>query len=447
MPPEPEAALFTPTLEVDGAALVLPRFDGFGLANVAPTVLGLLAPGAAEDISLPPLHADVLPREQTESVRRVVLFVADGLGHLQLQREVAAGNAPNLGRLIAGQTPAGPRATYAPITSVFPSTTVAALGSLNAATAPSGHGLLSYTLWLREMGTLAEMIRWGPLLRKGSFADTVLGGHAPEAFFWAETVFQRLARHDVRQAYSVNPSYFRGTSLTRMLQQGARAAWYPAPSSVTALVPRILAEGDAGAPTYVYAYWPTVDTVTHVRGPESEEHGAEVAVLDFAFGRLLERIPRTGDTLVLFTADHGHIATSDQQQVSLNACPDLLALLAVPPVGERRAIYLHARPGVTPEALAACARQQLGHAAAVLTRDEAVSAAIFGPGPLPLPDRAAARIGEVLLLPRGHLQLSYTHPDDGTPADLKPPPPPPFKGMHGGLSAEEMLVPLLAVRL
>ena len=53
------------------------------------------------------------------------------------------------------------------------------------------------------------------------------------------------------------------------------------------------------------------------------------------------------------------------------------------------------------------------------------------------------RIGDVLLFPRGNLQLVATvigH--DGTPMNA-----PQFRGLHGGLTEDEALVPLLAVRV
>src|SRR4030088_1019671 len=89
-----------PSFELDGERFVRPDFAGRGLANVAPTVLQLLAPDAAP-VELPPLDRRVLPESMTTGIRKVVLIVADGLGHLQLQREIAAGNAPHLGELVA----------------------------------------------------------------------------------------------------------------------------------------------------------------------------------------------------------------------------------------------------------------------------------------------------------------------------------------------------------
>lgn len=430
----PEADL--PSFALDGETYVRPDFAGRGLANVAPTVLRMLAP-SAEPLDLPPLDSSVLPESMTRGIRNVVLVVADGLGHLQLQREIAAGNAPHIEELISRGRSGRESIRYSPITSVFPTTTVAALGSLNSGVAPSAHGLLSYQLFLPEFNMLAEMIRWGPLDRRVSFADAEFGCD-PEKFLWAETMYGRLQAAGVRRTFAVNPNYFAGTSLTRMLHRGATYGGYISTSSLEPIVSRLLDETEET--TYIYAYWPTVDTIAHLVGPLTPEHGSEVAAFDLQIGRLVKHLPRRGDTLVLFTADHGHVDTAPENSVVFADHPELLAMLRVLPAGERRAVYLYPQPGAA-EQVIAYARERLRDVATSVWRDEAVMFGLFGPGPLS--EQAAGRIGEVLLFPRGNLQMvPPIQTADGTP----PPRVPAFRGLHGGLRPDEALVPLLAVR-
>lgn len=426
-----------PRFELDGELFVRPDFAGRGLANVAPTVLRVLAPEARDGLALPPLDPSVLPESLTSGVTTVLLLVADGLGHVQLQREIAAGNAPNLAELIERAAGGDDDVTYNPITSVFPTTTVAALGSVNSGVTPAGHGLLGYTVYLPEFDTVAEMIRWGPLNRRVSFADPEFG-KKPESFFWADTMYARLQAAGVARTFAVNPIGFSGTALTRMLHQHATYAGYVATSSLGPIVSRILE--DSSEPTYVYAYWPTVDTIAHLVGPLTSEHGAEVAALDLQVGRLMRSLPSRGKTLMMLTADHGHVDTLPEDAVQFSEHPELLAMLRVPPAGERRAVYLHPKPGASLD-VAAYARERMRDVAPVVLRDEAVELGLFGPGQLT--EQAAGRIGEVLLFPRGNLQLVATI----EMADGSPPKAPAFRGLHGGLTADEALVPLLAVRL
>jgi hypothetical protein len=152
----------------------------------------------------------------------------------------------------------------------------------------------------------------------------------------------------------------------------------------------------------------------------------------------LRSLPARGKTLVLATADHGHIDTLPEEAVEFSAHPELLGMLRVAPAGERRVVYLHPKDGATLEVFA-YTQERLRDVAAPLLRSDAVELGLFGPGPLS--ERAAGRIGEVLLFPRGARQMV-------TPLEmLDGAPPKKFRGLHGGLTADEAVVPLLALRV
>ena len=136
---------------------------------------------------------------------------------------------------------------------------------------------------------------------------------------------------------------------------------------------------------------------------------------------------------ILLTADHGHINTYPKGRIDLRSLPALLGALAVPPTGEPRLTYLHARDG-NPETLRDLAASWLGEHAKVCTAKDAFDAGLFGGG-IEHP-AARARVGDVILAPKRDKTLIYGYP--GERVDMI--------GRHGGLSAAEMLVPLLAVR-
>jgi hypothetical protein len=157
-------------------------------------------------------------------------------------------------------------------------------------------------------------------------------------------------------------------------------------------------------------------------------------------GRLLRRLPERGDTLFLLTADHGHVDTHSDREISFGEHPELMEMLRVVPAGERRAVYLYPKDGAAGE-VKEYARERLHTEAAVMTREQAVELGLFGLNELP--ERAAQRIGEVLLFPRSNLQfVTPILTPDGAPMRA-----PDFRGLHGGLTPEEALVPLLAVRV
>ncbi|MEJ7652005.1 MAG: alkaline phosphatase family protein, partial [Chloroflexia bacterium] len=80
---------------------------------------------------------------------------------------------------------------------------------------------------------------------------------------------------------------------------------------------------------------------------------------------------------------------------------------------------------------------ELGHVFEVLTAEESIELGLYGPPP---PTAVARdRTGQLLLLPRENWIAKYQRPGwDRQATNI---------GKHGGLSTEEMLAPLLALRL
>jgi type I phosphodiesterase/nucleotide pyrophosphatase len=410
---------------------LLPLYDGQSLLNVAASICSAL--GALDERLPPSLDAAILPPALLHGVRAVLLLVVDGLGRGQLDAAIEQGQAPTLAALAARAAAGDEQVASATITSVFPSSTIPALATLNSALPPANHGLIGWTVFLEEFGEVAELARWGPVAGAGSYLEPRLGGHDPRAFAGFETLYQRLGRAGVASTV-IGPAVYRRSALTQMLYAGADYQGYYATSSSLPLATAALAQ--PGPPRrYVYCYWDALDLLAHLRGPHSPEHQAELATVDFALGRWLDHQPRHGDLLFLLTADHGHVATPAEHLVRLDQ-PELLSLLRAPASGERRLAYLHARPGQEAVLRAYC-QEHLSPFAELVDPATAFEQHWFGPHP---PSATARRrAGDLLLLAKDAVQLVSPTTPGG-----------PFRtllGNHGGQQPSEMLVPLLAVRI
>ena len=426
--------------------IVLPSYDGRSILNVPATVCAAL--GVPRPTDAPPLDPSIVPPAMLDGVSAVVLLVVDGLGRNVVESGVGQGGTdgatdldgerPAFGGWLAAARGMGRAISLGWITSIFPSSTMPAIASLNTGLAPAEHGLLGWTVYLDEFGEATELARWGPARASGSFQDAELGGHDPRAFFGRRTLYRHLRAHDVR-ATAVVPVAYRGSGYTEMVFGGARFSEYFAPSSIPMLVDHALG-GDGRR--FVYAYWPTVDLVEHHalrHDPAGGDIQAEIDTLDDTLRRWLERRRPTrasGDTLLLLTADHGHVFGSPGQVVRFSEHPALLDRLICAPTGERRVAYLHARPGQS-EAVRTYCEAHFAEAARVLDPSELLAQGLFGPGGPS--DAARRRAGDVVLLARGDWQLIASHRPRHDGEFLY--------GNHGGLDPREMLVPLIAVRL
>ena len=192
-----------------GDDVVWPRYDGYAIANLPATfaaILGTQMPAPA----LAPLPAD-LWRDLGRDVRRIVFVLIDALGYRRFRRALEADSK-------SGWRPLVERGRFFPLTSVFPSTTVAALSSLWTGLAPSQHGYLGTRLFLREYGALVDMISL-KLVVNGVPGQLLTMGLDPDKFLPAPNLAEVLKAAGV----AVNDLVMMPTSEARIAYAHLRA--------------------------------------------------------------------------------------------------------------------------------------------------------------------------------------------------------------------------------
>jgi hypothetical protein len=194
--------------------------------------------------------------------------------------------------------------------------------------------------------------------------------------------------------------------------------WYT-PAGLVTGVRRLLADG---AP-FVYAYYEGIDKVAHALGL-GDHFDDELCAVDRLVGDVLSVLP-PGAQLVV-TADHGQVEVGSSVEVLGDEIMRNVSLIS----GEGRFRWLHARPGAAAD-LTETATDLYRDIAWIRTRDQIIQDGWLGG--VPGAD-VATRMGDVALIPFG--QTAFLDPADTV--ELK------LKGRHGSLTADEMLVPLLA---
>ena len=403
---------------------VPPDYDGGSLLNVAVTVLDLV--GARDETDPPPLRA--LDPDLRKGVRQVVVVLADGLGTAQLRALCAAGDTPFIASLLA-RAEVRDGAQLIEATTIFPSTTAAAITTLNTARTPQEHGNIAYFIWLEEFAQVTQMLRWGPgVNRRGSYFDDQRID--PRDYVKVGSVHGRI-RQRGGASWVIEPEIFRAEAMTRMHAQEAAYAGYALPSSMSVRLRDLLERRPWGdTPAYVYAYWAGIDSVAHLSGPRSPEHATEAALFDRALERALGG-RESGDTLVMLTADHGHAATDPDRLIDLIGDRELRDLLRNPIAGEPRLAFLHTDKA---DRVKQHLERRYPNTFFVFDRDEAIEAGLFGRGD---PEVARRRIGEVCAMLGDDRAASIVKVDGQIFR---------HRGSHGGMSPEEMNIPVLVWR-
>ncbi|MEW8419916.1 MAG: alkaline phosphatase family protein, partial [Candidatus Thiodiazotropha endolucinida] len=200
---------------------------------------------------------------------------------------------------------------------------------------------------------------------------------------------------------------------------------------LTSQIAELLREGDE---RYLYAYWSELDSIGHRSGIWSEEAKRHLLDIDQAFSYLLEQCRGT-DSLIIVCADHGQIDTQPSDRISLDDHPGLLEMLSLPLCGEPRAAYCYLWPGCE-NAFDDYVKSEFAGKAIAYPSSELLDRSWFGLG-APHP-QLSSRIGNRRLL----MQENHTIKDwlaQEKRYDLV--------GVHGGLSSNELFVPLILMEM
>ena len=331
-----------------------------------------------------------LPTWVGAATPRVILLV-DGLGWRLYQRFVAL--MPALSEFAGGA-----------ITTVVPSTTAAALPSLTTGRPPGEHGMLGDRM--RVGGALLNVLQW-----------SVVAGTPP-----TPSSVQPHPPFAGRPVPVVTGAKFAGSGFSEAHLRGAPFYGY---ADAGELIGRVGDALRAGAPV-VYAYFGDADRTAHEHGLDHDAFAGALATADAVVHGIRRHLPAGGALIV--TADHGHVTVDPDQRIDLTPLAPLLSATA----GSARFRYLHARPGAARELLAA-ARELAGPHAWVWDRTALVASGWLGPHTGPV---IAGRLGDVILAARNAATL--VDPAEGRLNSLVT--------VHGSLTADEMLVPLLAAK-
>ncbi len=366
---------------------VLPDFGGRCLTEVGSALLAEVYPQVRRE------RPDWLP-SPVNGARQIVLLVLDGLGACQL-----AARAGGLAPVLAG-------GTGTTVTSVAPSSTVAALTSLSTGLVPAVHGVVGYRVAVGD--EILNVLGWR-LGRRDGRPLVPAGGFQPFRPFPASPgATPVVSRHD-----------YAATGFTAAHLGDAPLYGWHTPSGLVVEIRRLL---ERGTP-FVYAYYDGIDRTAHACGL-GEHYDAELRAVDRMIGDLLEVLPR-GAALAV-TADHGQVEVGSTVEVFGAEVMARVSLIS----GEGRFRWLHARPGAKAELLA-LATERYGDLAWVRDADQLIEEGWLGgvPG-----EAVRARLGDVALVP--FTPTAFLDPADTGEQRLV--------CRHGSLTADEMHVPLLA---
>ena len=409
---------------------ICPLYDSYCFSRLPGTVSHLLT-----GQQLPSLPGDVLPGNDA-GYDTVILFFIDALGWRFL--EPIFDRYPFLQHFKRS-------GVVSKLTSQFPSTTAAHVTTIHTGLSPAQSGIYE---WFQYEPYLHRII--APLMFNyaGEQARDTLpsSGLQPASLFPRRTIYEDLGARGVQPSI-MQSSLYAYSLPSKHFAAGAQIIAYKTWSEALVLLQRLLERQTA--PAYYLLYYGDIDTICHNYGPDSREVTAEIDTFMVTMERLLLQTlaGKCSRTLLLLTADHGQTAINPDTTIYLNRHEKLRELRRymqldqegnpLAPAGSTRDIFLHIKPEFLSVAVSLL-KSAIGEKALIAQTTELVNQGFFGPRGVPPSDHFLNRVGNVVVLPyTGESVYWY---ERGKFEQH-------FYGHHGGLSRDEMEIPLLACNL
>lgn len=335
--------------------------------------------------------------------RSAVVVLIDGLGYHLLARHAA--HTPYLRKLL----PTGRR-----LTAGFPSTTANSLSTFGTGMLPGAHGVVGYRVLDPDLDVILNQLTWNQATD-------------PRQWVPERTLLEILSETDL-DVVSFGEAKFANRGLNQASLRGGR---FVASKTLAERIDHVKTELRRPGRHLAYLYWGDLDKLGHQKGVSSWAWLEELERIDAEIRRLAGAVPR--DTALIVTADHGMVDVDHADRLDLADVPELKE--GVRHIGgEPRAVHVYTESGADAD-IAAAWQESIGDRAEVITRDEAIAAGFFGP----VAPRNVGRIGDLLVISMpGFAVVDSSH---DPPAALG------LIGHHGGLTVDELEVPLLSTVL
>lgn len=332
---------------------------------------------------------------------RELLFLIDGFGADVLEKYKE--HAPTLSALSQPHI----------IATSFPSTTSTSLATLTTGVMPGAHGMMGYTVRVpRSSGRILNSLKWDERVD-------------PENWQPVPTLFQRGVAAGINVTH-VAAKRYEDTGFTRAVFRGAH---YRGANITSDLVSETVLALQK-TPSFVYLYVNDLDAAGHSDGVGSEKWLAALSGIDVMVEKLITELPM--GVRIWITADHGMINVGEKIVIGQeNNLLESIATIAGEP--RMRHLYLGHDGDLSMRAdVITRWEETLGAKVAMLTRESAIAAGLFGKE---VSLDAAERIGDIIAIAQGDVVLLDPERADKEGAMV---------GHHGGDSVIESSVPLLS---
>lgn len=332
----------------------------------------------------------ILDEYLSEEYRNVVLILIDGLGIDAIQKHLTQRSSIR-------------KTLKSSISSVFPSTTVAATTAVLSGKSPIETGWFGWHQYFKEEDE--NVI----LFKNMSFytPEKKFERNIANTYISYESIYKQInSSNNLVQTHEIFPAFrdTENTTINKLLTSAKKILTNPGCH-------------------FIYAYWDKVDSLMHEFGPSSDEVHKHIKEVNTAYKNFVQSID--DDTLVITIADHGQV---DVEIIDLYKYQDVIDTLVRMPANESRATVFYVKPDCR-DKFEELFTQYFREYFNLYSAQQLIDMNLFGYG-IPHP-KATEFLGDYVAIAIDH--YIFNSIKEGFR----------MKGQHAGLLTEEMLVPLL----
>ncbi len=282
--------------------LVMPEYDGRSLYNLSHTVI--------KTLELP--TNKITLKEVPIDGKKLSLVVVDGFGY---------NVAESIGEV---------EGLYGLMTSVFPSITTTALSTIMTGLLPGEHGILGGTTYVKKLGSVIDNFRYASCY---SGTKDSLKEISPMKDLYKTTDIVERATEINKKCAIISPEFTANSELSNITQsRGGDHFYFHSLWDAIYFYDKALKNGY----DFVYLYIPFLDKLSHIYGPlstQSKECARDILAKVSSVAKQYLNEYRT-----IVTSDHGHIQA--KKSVYLSEDQSIKNEITIPPFGSTRSSFI-----------------------------------------------------------------------------------------------------------
>ena len=248
-----------------------------------------------------------LDRTLQKNYRNIVFLILDGMGE----------------HILTKVSPDGffKKNELEKVTSVYPSTTTAALTTYYAGKPPYETGWIAWSQYFKEYGRAVDMLSHMESYKHESLKDANQDVFKTVVNY--ETVFEQIEKASKVKAYEIMPTYS-----DRRSKRTIKA------DSIDEIIENIEMLVENPNEKFIMAYSDNPDGLLHKYGTDSVEVSQYIIDTEKKIQSMCDKLPN--DTIVIISADHGH--KNIKKIYNILDYPDLQECFIMPPSLESRCL-------------------------------------------------------------------------------------------------------------